>query len=146
MRKISKTKRCAVVCMKSSGNKKISFVMFAGSFRGIGNVSLQHEVGALAGNVHLCSLCSNQHFERSVNLCIVGFTFSRSAQGALPQTMAEHPAGAEVAAQLVEHFEPVRGNLTLKLLPGDGECQFRSIACRSKVLGQDAYNAKKQQV
>ena len=107
---------------------------------------LQHQVGALAGNVHLCSLCSNQHFERSVNLCIVGFTFSRSAQGALPQTMAEHPAGAEVAAQLVEHFEPVRGNLTLKLIPGDGECQFRSIACQVPEYGYSGQRRLREDV
>ena len=49
--------------------------------------------------------------------------------------MAEHPAGAEVVAQLVEQFEPVRGNLSFKRIPGDGECQFRSIACQAPHYG-----------
>ena len=51
--------------------------------------------------------------------------------------MAEHPAGEEVAAQLVEHFEPVRGNLTFKCIPCDWECMFRAIACQVAHYGYE---------
>ena len=60
--------------------------------------------------------------------------------------MAEHPAGAEVAAQLIEHFEPVRGNLTLKPIPGDGECQFRSIACQVPEYGYSGQRRLREDV
>ena len=60
--------------------------------------------------------------------------------------MAEHPAGAEVAAQLIEHFEPVRGNLTLKPIPGDGECQFRSIACQVPEYGYSGHRRLREDV
>ena len=92
----------------------------------------------------ICSLGSNQ---RSLNLCIVLFTFSRLAQGCFASdNMAEHPAGAEVAAQLIEHFEPVRGNLTLKPIPGDGECQFRSIACQVPEYGYSGQRRLREDV
>ena len=60
--------------------------------------------------------------------------------------MAEHPAGAEIAVQLVEHFEPVRGNLTLKVIPGDGECQFRSIACQVAHYGYEGFRRLRDRV
>ena len=60
--------------------------------------------------------------------------------------MAEHPAGEEVAAQLVEHFEPVRGNLTFKWIPGDGECQFRSIACQVAHYGYEGFRRLREDV
>ena len=60
--------------------------------------------------------------------------------------MAEHPAGEEVAAQLVEHFEPVRGNLTFKWIPGDGECQFRAIACQVADYGYEGFRRLREDV
>ena len=60
--------------------------------------------------------------------------------------MAEHPAGEEVAAQLVEHFEPVRGNLTFTWIPGDGECQFRSIACQVADYGYEGFRRLREDV
>ena len=60
--------------------------------------------------------------------------------------MAEHPAGEEVAAQLVEHFEPVRGNLTFKWIPGDGECQFRAIACQVADYSYEGFRRLREDV
>ena len=60
--------------------------------------------------------------------------------------MAEHPAGAEIAVQLVEHFEPVRGNLALKVIPDNGECQFRSIACQVADYGYEGFRRLREDV
>ena len=60
--------------------------------------------------------------------------------------MAEHPAGEEVAAQLVEHFEPVRGNLTFKCIPCDWECMFRAIACQVAHYGYEGFRRLREDV
>ena len=51
--------------------------------------------------------------------------------------MAQHAAGEAVAATLREQLVDVRRSLVRHPVPGDGNCQFRSVAiqCRSYAIG-----------